>query len=114
MWRYKKVTREEFENRKDYAEQVLSELGAEKIGYGPEDEDISIAAEPRHADTFSGGSSLYKYGDWYYRVDEVLFPEKPFIVFEAAKSMDEVRTKSEQPRVYISVHHAAVRFYFST
>lgn len=80
MWRYKDVTRAEFEKRKSYAEQVLVSLGAARADM-----------EPDCPDKCSEEAAVYQYGDWYYRVDEVLFPEKPFIVFEAARSMDEVR-----------------------
>lgn len=34
---------------------------------------------------------IYKFQDGFYRIDEVLFPEKPFIVLEYANTIEEVK-----------------------
>ena len=82
MWKYKNVTRKEFERVKDRVEELLTECGAEKT-------DIVLPYERKTAGCSDDNAieqiSLrrpYKYGNLYYRIDEIRFPEKPFIVFE--------------------------------
>lgn len=89
MWKYKNVTRKEFERVKDRVEELLTECGAEKT-------DIVLPYERKTAGCSDDNAieqiSLrrpYKYGNLYYRIDEIRFPEKPFIVFECG-SYDEL------------------------
>ena len=69
MWFYDTIKREDFEKRKDYVEQVICELGGKKI-------DIDIPYE--HKNT----SPVFEFKNDYFRVDEILFKDKPFIVLE--------------------------------
>lgn len=82
MWWYKNVTREEFEKCKDKAEKIMEELGAERM-------DIQMPYRNRRT-SYSGSlmdvcdkeRAAYVFRGEYFRVDEVLFREKPFIVIE--------------------------------
>lgn len=71
MWIYESVTRSEFERRKDFVERVMLDLGCEPIQISER--------------------TVYRFKDEFYRVGEVLFPEKPFIVLEYAATSDEVQ-----------------------
>ena len=85
MWPYSSVSRKEFEERKDLVEQVMRDAGAEPI-----------STSHSHTTTIGAGifetmksiRRLYSYKDGYYRVDEVLFPDKPFIVIEYADTIE--------------------------
>ncbi|MDE6594045.1 MAG: hypothetical protein K2K57_13415 [Oscillospiraceae bacterium] len=83
MWFYENVTREEFEKRKDFTEKVMLEAGAEifdvKLPY--EQKTVRVIGDIAH-ERYSQ-RRVFRFEDEYYRVDEVLFPEKPFIVIEA-------------------------------
>lgn len=70
MWIYKDISRSEFERRKDFVERVMRDLGCEPIQISEH--------------------TVYRFKDEFYRVDEVLFPEKPFIVLEYADTEDKV------------------------
>ena len=82
MWLYENVKREKFEKRKDFVEQVMISLGCEvfdiKLPY--ENKTTSISGDL--AETHYSERPVFKFKDEYYRVDEVLFPKKPFIVIE--------------------------------
>lgn len=77
MWRYKDVSREEFEKRKDLAARYMREFGC-------------VIADISHFET-ERTRTVYKFKNGFYRIDEVLFSEKPFIVLEYAETEDEVR-----------------------
>lgn len=88
MWPYKNITREEFEARKDYVESLLIHKGAMPSNY----------TTPHNSSSYGNGftdnitytRTTYEYNSEYYRVDEVLFPEKPFIVIEWAEKIEDV------------------------
>lgn len=71
MWIYDSISRLEFENRKDFVERIMRDLGCEPVQISER--------------------TVYWFKDEFYRVDEVLFPEKPFIVLEYAATSDEVQ-----------------------
>lgn len=82
MWLYKNITREEFEKRKSYVEQIICELGGEKA-------DIEIPYKQKtttiiddYSETHNSIRPIFKFENEYFRVDEVLFENKPFIVLE--------------------------------
>ena len=81
MWFYEKVTREEFEKKKDFVERVMISLGCEifdiKLPY--ENKTTSISGDL--TETHYSERPVFKFKDEYYRVDERLFRE-PFIVIE--------------------------------
>ena len=82
MWIYESVTRQEFESIKDIVEKCIVMLGGNKVS-------IELPYEQRTrsyiGDDFVeniSSRSAFEYMGEYYRVDEVCFPNKPFIVIE--------------------------------
>ena len=73
IWKYKTVSRDEFETRKEFVEQIMLRLGAEPTKYGK-----SIPAS----------RTIYKHKHEYYRVDEILIWEKPYLVIEWTDRLD--------------------------
>lgn len=82
MWKYECVMREEFELIKDKIEEYIVRLGGNKayfnmpyiqrtVSYSGTDIIESISTRP-----------AFEYNKLYYRVDEVCFSNKPFIVIE--------------------------------
>lgn len=82
MWIYECVTREEFESIKDKVEKFIVMLGGNAVS-------VDLPYEQRTR-SYSGNDivenistrSAYEYMGQYYRVDEVCFSGKPFIVIE--------------------------------
>lgn len=80
---------------KDKVEQFMLSLGAEKL-------DLDIPYN-RTTTSYSGDNVIkstidrpvFKYMDNYFRVDEVCFAEKPFIVFEFGTYDDVMRNTME-------------------
>ena len=88
MWFYSEVSREEFERRKDHVEQIMCEFGALAV-------DIELSYESQTT-TYSGGFEetyyskrpVFTFNNEYFRVDEILFKDKPFIVLECGTFED--------------------------
>ena len=82
MWPYESVTRQEFESIKDVVETYIVMLGGNKVS-------IELPYEQRTR-SYVGNDfvenistrPVFEYKGEYYRVDEVCFPGKPFIVIE--------------------------------
>ena len=73
LWKYKTVSREEFEVRKEFVEQIMVQLGAEPTDYG---------------NSTPASRTIYKYKHEYYRVDEILIWDKPYLVIEWTDRLD--------------------------
>lgn len=87
MWKYDFVSREDFETIMEKVESFIVMLGGKKVS---ENENF-----PQRVITHANGDvaetitrTVYKYKDEYYRVDEIHFDEKPFIVIEYASHDD--------------------------
>ena len=91
MWPYQSVSREEFEERKDFIDKILKELGCKiitpKLPYKQKTTTYSLNTE----ETWYSNRPLYQYQNHYYRIDEVLFHQKPFLVIECAQTIEEVQ-----------------------
>ena len=82
MWIYESITRQEFESIKDIVEKYIVMLGGNKVS-------IQLPYEQRTR-SYIGNDfvenistrPVFEYMGGYYRVDEVCFPGKPFIVIE--------------------------------
>lgn len=82
MWPYESVIRQEFESIKDVVETYIVMLGGNKVS-------IELPYEQRTC-SYVGNDfvenistrPVFEYKGEYYRVDEVCFPGKPFIVIE--------------------------------
>ena len=90
MWPYKNITRNEFEKRKDFVEYIICTLGGEKINIKLPYEQKTTSLNDKLNESNYFQRPFYKFKDEYFRVDEVLFYNKPFIVLEYAKSISEV------------------------
>ncbi len=83
MWTYTDITRDEFERIKDHVEEIM-------VAHGAVVEDIVLPYSQKtttvHKDSDAivceSHRKVYKYKDLYYRIDEVCFDKKPFIVAE--------------------------------
>ena len=82
MWPYESVTRQEFESIKDVVETYIVMLGGNKVS-------IELPYEQRTRSSVGNDfvenistRPVFEYKGEYYRVDEVCFPGKPFIVIE--------------------------------
>lgn len=80
MWGYTDISRDDFEKAKTETERIMTELGAVK-------QDITVNSKIKSitSDGCTEHTSerfAYLYNGEYYRVSEVLFPKKPFIVIE--------------------------------
>lgn len=82
MWKYECVTRKEFESIKDKIEKFIVMLGGKEVS-------VDLPYEQRTL-SYSGNDIVenistrpaFEYKGQYYRVDEVFFSGKPFIVIE--------------------------------
>ena len=82
MWKYTCITRQRFEEIKDKTEQYILSLGGNKA-------EVTVPYRPTAPnDGTARPRPLFAYGGQYYRVGQVLFPDKPFIVIECG-SYDE-------------------------
>ncbi|MDE6728871.1 MAG: hypothetical protein K2J80_13195 [Oscillospiraceae bacterium] len=91
MWSYKAVSREDFEKRKDLVEQIMRELGCEVAEFALPNARKTTSIVAAREETWFSQRPLYKFRNGFYRIDEVLFPEKPFIVLEFAETEDSVK-----------------------
>ncbi len=82
MWFYTNVTREEFEKVKDRIQEIMSELGACVYEITLPYQQKTTTISEYGTETFISDRPVYLFQNVYYRVDEVLFPQKPFIVIE--------------------------------
>jgi len=82
-WIYTNVTRQGFEAVKDKVEKILVELGCieAELELPYIQKTTSILGEDEKVINSSYRPAFQK-GEWYYRVDEVCFPDKPFITIE--------------------------------
>ena len=82
MWKYKSITRQEFDSIKDAVEKFIMMLGGKQVSADlPDAQKTHPNAENRFAEAISV-QPVFEYRGKYYRVDEICFPEKPHIVIE--------------------------------
>lgn len=95
MWSYDYVSRSEFEKRKDYVEQTMCKFGAVvlniELPYAPK----TTSCSENFQETHYSQRSVFKFNHEYFRVDEILFKEKPFIVLECGTYDDLIRNTME-------------------
>ena len=87
-WFYSNVTREAFEKRKDYIQTVMLESGAQIVDIKLPYEQKNISINKRFIAENRSVRPAFIYKDEYFRVSEVLFEEKPFIVLECGTRQD--------------------------
>lgn len=91
MWIYKFVSRENFEKRKDFVDTILRKSGCTTANIKLPYEQNTTMHTADFTETFISKRPLYQYKTCYLRIDEVLFPKKPFIVLEFADTIEEVQ-----------------------
>lgn len=82
MWTYD-ISREEFEQAKDIVEDLLQECGAKKISIDLPYVQKSVSFCGDNEIEWTSHRAVYEYNNQFYRVDEMCFDEKPYIVIEA-------------------------------
>lgn len=83
MWFYKDISREDFEKIKDRIEEIMIAHGAVVADIESSCNQGTITLNTGSDDVFwEDNRRFFKFRDLYYRLDEVCFPEKPFIVAE--------------------------------
>lgn len=95
MWHYKNVTRTEFEKAKDSVEQIMLALGAEVYDADLPVRSVKSVISGKCEETFSSERKVFVYNGEFFRVDEVLFSQKPFIVIEFGVFDDFVNNTTE-------------------
>ena len=83
MWTYTDITRDEFERIKDHIEEIMVAHGAvaQEIDL-PYSQTATTVQKDSDVIVRESHRKVYKYKDLYYRIDEVCFDKKPFIVAE--------------------------------
>ncbi len=95
MWHYKNVTRTEFEKAKDSVEQIMLALGAEVYDADLPVRSVKSVISGKCEETFSSERKVFVYNGEFFRVDEVLLSQKPFIVIEFGVFDDFVNNTTE-------------------
>ena len=89
MWWYENVTRVDFEAVKDTIEQIMLQLGASKYEIRLPYEAKTTSCSDDFEEMHRSERSVFTYKGLFFRVDEVLFSQKPFIVIECG-DLDEL------------------------
>lgn len=82
MWFYDNVTRDELEKQKDYVEKIMCEFGAMVLNIELPYEQITTSYLGDFQETYYSQRPIFQFNHAYFRVDELLCKEKPFIVIE--------------------------------
>jgi len=82
MWKYKCVTRQEFESIKDKIEKFIVMLGGKEVFIDLPYEQKTISYIETDIVKNISSRPAFEYNKQFYRVDEVCFYDKPFIVIE--------------------------------
>lgn len=82
MWKYECVTRQEFEQVKDKIEKFIIMFGGKELSVDLpyKQKTVSYSGDAVVEIVFT--RPVFEYNGEYYRVDEVCFSDKPFIVIE--------------------------------
>lgn len=91
MWIYKDISRAEFEKRKDYVEQLMRGLGCVSVEIEPPYVQNTTSICGKNEEIWRFKRPIYKFKGGFYRIDEVLFSKKPFIVLEYAETWEDVQ-----------------------
>ncbi len=82
VWHYKEISREKFEQVKDQVETFIKEFGGKVM-------DIQLPYEQStetHFDNVAikhiSSRPVFEFNNMYFRVDEICFKDKPFVVIE--------------------------------
>ena len=90
IWPYKNISREEFEDKKVLVSKILQEFGCTELKVNLTYPQKTTTFGRYFEETWISEGIIYQYKDAYYRIDEILFPNKPFIVIECADTLGDV------------------------
>ena len=82
MWKYECVTRQEFETIKDKIEELIIMLGGNEVFVDLPYEQKTVSYSGTDIIENISSRPAFEYNGQYYRVDEVCFPDKPYVVIE--------------------------------
>ena len=82
MWCYDNISRADFEKVKGIVEDIMIKLGAEIFKIYLPYEQKTTTFTGTFEEIFNSKRPVYTYKGEYFRIDEVLFSKKPFIVIE--------------------------------
>lgn len=82
MWFYDITTRDDFEKVKDTVEEIMLRSGAEIFETDLPYEQKTTTFSGDFDETHFPKRPIFTYNKEYFRVDEILFKHKPFIVIE--------------------------------
>lgn len=82
MWKYECVTRQEFEAIKDKIEELIKMLGGNEVFVDLPYEQKTVSYSGTDIIENISSRPAFEYNGQYYRVDEVCFPDKPYVVIE--------------------------------
>ena len=100
MWWYEDVSRADFEAVKDTIEQIMLQLGASKYEIRLPYEVKTTNYSDDFEETHHSVRSVFTYKGLFFRVDEVLFRQKPFIVIECG-DLDELMNNIMQSHFHM-------------
>ncbi len=92
MWGYTCVTREAFEAKKDFIEQVMIDLGAKKTEYGTPHNVTSC--HKNFTEVFYNDRKFFHFKQEYFRVSEVLLFDAPCTVLEWTDNLSDVQSNT--------------------
>ena len=82
MWKYEYVTRQEFESIKDKVEKFIVMLGGREVSVNLPYTKRTVSHLGTDIVENISTRPAFEYNGQYYRVDEVCFSSKPFVVIE--------------------------------
>ena len=88
MWIYENVSRQELESVKDALEKFIEMLGGTRLSVDLPYKQRTVSYIESNSVENISTRPAFEYGGQYYRVDEVCFSNKPFIVIECGAYED--------------------------
>lgn len=95
MWIYDNVTRDDFEKRKAFVEQIILNSGGKPVDIELSYERKTTSVTDSFSETHYSDRTIFIFNNEYFRVDEVLFKSKPFIVLEYGTYKDLINNTME-------------------
>ena len=100
MWFYNHISREAFEQRKDYVEHVMRECGASALNIKLPYEQKTISCSGDLQEIHYSQRPVFQFHHKYFRIDELLQTEKPFIVIECGTYDELIKNTMEDSDLF--------------
>jgi len=95
LWIYDNVTRDNFEKRKAFVEQIILNSGGKPVDIELSYERKTTSVTDSFSETHYSDRTIFIFNNEYFRVDEVLLKSKPFIVLEYGTYKDLINNTME-------------------